>query len=154
VQDLMEAGALRLEVLHTRDRAVADSDAFVAPLREARGVWFGGGRQWRLADAYLRTRTHAALDELLARGGVIGGTSAGATIQGSYLARGDTRGNETMMGDRFDLAKRVASRPSREHTPFPQVIPAPKRRPRPAAPSAPGRESGAPQRPRARAPRP
>src|SRR5688500_5288977 len=46
VQQFMDAGALRLEVLHTRDRAVADSDAFVAPLREARGAWFGGGRQW------------------------------------------------------------------------------------------------------------
>ncbi len=99
VQGLMDAGALHIEVLHTRDRAVADSDAFVAPLRAARGVWFGGGRQWRLADAYLHTRTHIALDDVLARGGVIGGTSAGATIQGSYLARGDTGGNEAMMGD-------------------------------------------------------
>src|SRR5919202_6431597 len=99
VQGLMDAGALQLEVLHTRDRAVADSEAFVAPLRTARGVWFGGGRQWRLADAYLHTRTHDALRDVLDRGGVIGGTSAGATIQGSYLARGDTAGNEVMMGD-------------------------------------------------------
>jgi cyanophycinase len=30
---------------------------------------------------------------------VIGGTSAGATIQGSFLARGDTRNNQIMMGD-------------------------------------------------------
>jgi cyanophycinase len=99
VQGLMDAGALHIEVLHTRDRAVADSEAFVAPLRTAKGVWIGGGRQWRLADAYLHTRTHEALKEVLARGGVIGGTSAGATIQGEYLARGDTRSNETMMGD-------------------------------------------------------
>src|SRR5919199_2484913 len=99
VQGLMDAGALQIEVLHTRDRAVADSDAFVAPLRAAPGVWFGGGRQWRLADAHLHTRTHEALHDVLDRGGVIGGTSAGATIQGSYLARGDTGGNEVMMGD-------------------------------------------------------
>src|SRR3954447_20588517 len=32
VQSLMEAGARRLEVLHTRERTVADSAAFVAPL--------------------------------------------------------------------------------------------------------------------------
>ena len=31
--------------------------------------------------------------------GVIGGSSAGATILGSYLARGDTQNNTTMMGD-------------------------------------------------------
>ena len=96
---LRAAGATQLTVLHTTDRAMANTDAFVRPLREARGVWFPGGRQWRLADAYLHTRVHEELRALLARGGVIGGTSAGATIQGSYLARGDTRSNTIMMGD-------------------------------------------------------
>ena len=69
------------------------------PLLEARGVWFPGGRQWRLADAYLGTKVHDELWALLGRGGVIGGSSAGATIQGSYLARGDTATNTVMMGD-------------------------------------------------------
>ncbi len=92
-------GATNLSVLHTRDRAVANSDEFVAPLRAARGVWFSGGRQWRLADSYLDTKVHDELRALLERGGVIGGSSAGATIQGSYLARGDTRSNAIMMGD-------------------------------------------------------
>jgi cyanophycinase len=93
------AGATNLTVLHTRDRAVADSDAFVRPLRVARGVWFTGGRQWRLADAYLHTRVHEEILALLQRGGVVGGSSAGATIQGSYLVRGDTETNTIMMGD-------------------------------------------------------
>ncbi|MEE8117136.1 MAG: cyanophycinase [Gemmatimonadales bacterium] len=92
-------GATNLSVLHTRDRAVANSDEFVAPLRAARGVWFSGGRQWRLADTYLDTKVHDELRALLERGGVIGGSSAGATIQGSYLARGDTQSNTIMMGD-------------------------------------------------------
>lgn len=108
---LRQAGATRLRVLHTRDRGVADSEAFVAPLREARGVWFPGGRQWRLADAYLNTRSHAELRGVLARGGAIGGTSAGATILGSFLVRGDTKGNETMVGDHVEglgFLKRVA----------------------------------------------
>ncbi|MCZ6853103.1 MAG: Type 1 glutamine amidotransferase-like domain-containing protein, partial [Gammaproteobacteria bacterium] len=81
------AGATDVVVIHTDDRAEADSETFVQPIRKARGVWFSGGRQWRLADAYLGTRTHRELDALLKRGGVIGGSSAGATIQGSYLAR-------------------------------------------------------------------
>ena len=89
----------KLTVLHTRDRDVANSDEFVRPIREARGVWFTGGRQWRLADSYLNTLTHRELRALLERGGVIGGSSAGATIQGSYLARGDTKTNTIMMGD-------------------------------------------------------
>ncbi|MFQ5739654.1 MAG: cyanophycinase [Acidobacteriota bacterium] len=92
-------GATHLTVLHTYDPRVANTDEFVQPLRSARGVWFSGGRQWRLADAYLNTKVHRLLREVLNRGGVIGGSSAGATIQGSYLARGDTKTNTIMMGD-------------------------------------------------------
>lgn len=94
-----ENGARNLTLLHTRDRARADSEAFVKPIAAARGVFFTGGRQWRLADAYLNTRTQRELQQLLDRGGVIGGSSAGATILGSFLVRGDTKGNELMIGD-------------------------------------------------------
>jgi cyanophycinase len=94
---LRHAGATNLTVLHTDERAVADSEAFVAPLREARGVWFPGGRQWRLADSYLGTRTHRELLALLDRGGVIGGTSAGASIQASLLVRGAPEGNHILL---------------------------------------------------------
>lgn len=92
-------GATNLTLLHTHDRTVADSDAFTEAIREAGGVWFSGGRQWHLADAYLDTKTETELWNLLGRGGVIGGSSAGATILGSYLARGDTKTNTIMMGD-------------------------------------------------------
>ena len=97
-----EVGATNLTVLHTTDRSVADSEEFVKPIQEARGVFFGGGRQWRLADSYLNTRTHEELFKLLERGGVIGGSSAGATIQGSYLVRGDSKTNTVMMGDHVE----------------------------------------------------
>lgn len=111
VADFRKAGFKNVTVRHTRDRNVANSDEFVAPIRKARAVWFPGGRQWRLADAYLDTRTELELHALLERGGVIGGTSAGATIQGSYLVRGDTRNNTTMIGDHvkgFGFLKNVA----------------------------------------------
>ena len=94
-----EAGASRLTLLHTYDPEVANRDDFAAPIREARGVWFTGGRQWRIADAYLGTRVEVELRALLDRDGVIGGSSAGATIQGEYLARGDSGANTIMMGD-------------------------------------------------------
>jgi cyanophycinase len=94
-----ENGATNLTVIHTRDRKVADSEAFVKPIREARGVFFGGGRQWRLADSYLNTLTHKELAALLSRGGVVGGSSAGASILGSFMVRGDTKSNEKMIGD-------------------------------------------------------
>jgi cyanophycinase len=95
-------GVQHVTVLHTRDRAEADREAFVAPLKTARGVWFGGGRQWRLVDAYLDTRTQRELEAVLARGGVTGGSSAGATIQGSYLVRGAREGNHIMMARGYE----------------------------------------------------
>lgn len=69
------------ELLHTRDRQRADDEAFCAPLRQATAVWLGGGAQKNLADAYLGTRVERELQALLARGGVVGGTSAGTAIQ-------------------------------------------------------------------------
>ena len=91
------AGATNVHLLHTHDPKVADSDEFVAVLSDAKAVWFGGGRQWRLADAYLGTKTEAAFHDVLKRCGVIGGSSAGATIQASYLVRGAPEGNHIMM---------------------------------------------------------
>ena len=75
-------------VLHTTDRKRANSEEFVEPLKHASGVWITGGRQWRLTDAYLGTAVEREIKALLARGGVVGGSSAGATIQGSFLVRG------------------------------------------------------------------
>jgi cyanophycinase len=98
-KSFIDKGFKNVTVIHTRDREVANSKDFVKPIKNAVGVWFSGGRQWRHADSYLDTRTHEAFFELLERGGVIAGSSAGATIQGSYLARGDTRMNTIMMGD-------------------------------------------------------
>ncbi|KAM0722950.1 hypothetical protein Q7P37_001148 [Cladosporium fusiforme] len=96
---LREQGAKNVTVLHTYDPAVADTDEFIAPLLEARGIFFGGGRQWRLVDAYANTKTEAAFRSVLDRGGVISGSSAGASIQGSFLARGDTESNTVLIGD-------------------------------------------------------
>jgi cyanophycinase len=87
----------RFTVLHTRDRSEADSEAFVAPLKSATAVWFVGGRQWRIVDAYAGTRTEREIRAVLDRGGLIAGTSAGATIQGSFLVRGAVGNNRIMM---------------------------------------------------------
>jgi len=92
-------GARNLVLLHTYDRKVADTDEFVAPLKDADAVFFLGGRQWRLVDAYAGTRTETEIRKVLDRGGVVGGSSAGASICGSFLVRGDTGGNQVMMGD-------------------------------------------------------
>src|SRR5688500_11765099 len=84
-----EHGARNVTILHTLDRSVADTEEFVKTLANAGGVFFFGGRQWRLADVYAGTRTEVELRKVLERGGVIGGTSAGASMLGSFLVRGD-----------------------------------------------------------------
>jgi cyanophycinase len=81
-------GITHITVLHTRDRKEANSQGFVKALRKASAVWIEGGEQWRLADAYIGTAVEREIKALLARGGVVGGSSAGAIIQGSYLVRG------------------------------------------------------------------
>ncbi len=90
-------GFINIRVLHTSKPQEADAEEFAKPIKNARGVWFEGGRQWRLVDAYYGTAAYDAFHEVLQKGGVIGGTSAGATIQGSFLARGDESGNTIMI---------------------------------------------------------
>ena len=92
-------GLKNVRMLHTADPKVADTEEFVKPLLDADAVWFDGGRQWNLVDSYANTRTLAEFRKVLDRGGVVGGSSAGATIQGDYLVRGDTSGPNVVMTD-------------------------------------------------------
>ena len=89
--------------IHTKDRQVAHSDdEFLEPLRDATGIWFGGGRQWNLADSYYGTTAHKLMKDVVLRGGVIGGSSAGASIQGRYLARATPIQNFRIMAPGYE----------------------------------------------------
>jgi cyanophycinase len=99
---LKRAGAKNVRILHTRDRAEANSSAFVEPLERAGGVWFSGGRQWRFVDAYEGTAAERAFHAVLERGGVIGGSSAGASIQSAYMPRGDPLGNLNIIAEGYE----------------------------------------------------
>lgn len=90
-------GLKNVRMLHTHDPTVADTEEFVKHLRQANAVWFNGGRQWNIVDSYANTLTYREFHKVLERGGIIGGSSAGATIQGEYLVRGDTSGPNVMM---------------------------------------------------------
>ena len=94
-----ERGVMNVSMLHTHDAKLADTEAFSADLVQAPAVWFNGGRQWAIVDSYAGTRTYDLFHEVLERGGVIGGSSAGATIQGEYLVRGATEGSQIVMTD-------------------------------------------------------
>jgi cyanophycinase len=93
----LKRGLKHVKMLHTHDPKVADTEAFARVLRDANAVWFNGGRQWNIVDSYANTLTYREFHKVLERGGVIGGSSAGATIQGEYLVRGDTAGPNVMM---------------------------------------------------------
>jgi cyanophycinase len=109
---LTDAGARNVVMLHTLSKDEANSEKFVEPLRKAKGLWISGGRQWHLVDSYLGTRTVKEIKALLARGGVVAGTSAGASIQAQYLVRGAREGNTIMMApgyeEGFGLVEHVA----------------------------------------------
>src|SRR3954470_5186843 len=101
-RSLKAAGARHVVVLHTIDRKLADSDSFAAVLSRAGGVWFEGGRQWHLVDSYAGTKTEKGFHDVLARGGVVGGSSAGASILASYLLRGAREGNTIIMAPGYE----------------------------------------------------
>jgi len=94
-----DRGLKNVSMLHTHDPAVADTEAFAAVLANATAVWFNGGRQWNIVDSYGGTRTYDGFHSVLARGGVVAGSSAGASIQGEYLVRGDVQGSNIVMTD-------------------------------------------------------
>ncbi|HIK94186.1 MAG: cyanophycinase [Pirellulaceae bacterium] len=94
-------GSANVTELFTLSRDVANSDEFLNPISQADGIWLGGGQQGLLANTFLDTGTEQALRSVLARGGVIGGSSAGAQFQSSFMTRGMNRNGRTgpILGD-------------------------------------------------------
>ncbi len=84
-------GFNNLSTIHTRNKKEADDPKNIALLRNAKGLYFGGGDQQLIADAYAGTKLYDEMIALLDRGGVIMGTSAGATFMGSLMIGGDAR---------------------------------------------------------------
>ncbi len=99
---LRKFGAKTVKILHTRDRKEADTEAFTAVLKEAKGVWFSGGRHWRFVDSYEGTLSEKRFREVLERGGVIGGSSAGASIQAEFMPRGHPLGNTVVAAEGYE----------------------------------------------------
>ncbi|MCC7185198.1 MAG: cyanophycinase [Acidobacteria bacterium] len=105
VASWVKRGIKNVKMLHTHDPKVADTEGFASVLRDADAVWFNGGRQWNIVDSYAGTLTYKEFHNVLARGGVIAGSSAGATIQGEYLVRGDTSGPNVVMTEEANHQK-------------------------------------------------
>jgi cyanophycinase len=68
------------------DRKGAEAGPLLDALRGATGVWFTGGRPQLYTESYVGSAAQRELAAVLARGGVVGGESAGAMIQSNFLA--------------------------------------------------------------------
>jgi cyanophycinase len=99
---LKTAGAKNVVVVNARKLEDVEDPKNLELLKKAGGVWFGGGRQWRFVDAYEGTKMEEAFRDVLRRGGVIGGSSAGASIQGHYMCRGSPLGNLEIMCEGYE----------------------------------------------------
>jgi cyanophycinase len=97
-------GAKDVTAIPYREQRDLERPEVIALLRKATGIWFGGGRQWNFIDAYEGTKLPELFREVLSRGGAIGGSSAGATIQGDYLVRGAPAGPHIMMCEGYERA--------------------------------------------------
>ena len=87
--DFRELGVQARNVWITREQA--DADSIVALVRDATGIWFGGGDQNRLARVLRGTRVEQAIRERYRDGAVVGGTSAGAAVLSAVMITGSER---------------------------------------------------------------
>jgi cyanophycinase len=85
-------------LLHTRSRPRANDPSFLKPLTEATGVWIAGGDQRLLTAAYLDTAVLVEIRKVLTRGGVVGGTSAGAAVMSRVMIAGGVQRPEIDKG--------------------------------------------------------
>ena len=78
-------GWKHVEVVHAADHDGAFEPSMAEKLHNATAVWLSGGEQKRLSDRYVDTPVEKELHAVLARGGIVGGTSAGAAIASSTM---------------------------------------------------------------------
>jgi cyanophycinase len=102
VKYLQSFGLKNVKLLHPKSRTQANDPSFSEPLLTAGGVWFGGGRQWNFVDSYEGTLTEKRFHSVLTRGGVIGGSSAGASIQSEYMPRGHPLRNTIVAAEGYE----------------------------------------------------
>ena len=87
---LREAGAEKTDWIHIDSPAMANTDSVVARIAAAGGIFFTGGIQERLMNRLDSTRSAAEiLDLYFKKGGVIGGTSAGAAVMSRVMITGN-----------------------------------------------------------------
>jgi cyanophycinase len=94
----------RIKHLDIRDRADADADPALDVLKDATVVFFTGGDQLQITSKLGGTKTADRIMEIYAAGGVIAGTSAGASVMSeTMLVSGEGRESHRI-GNALQLA--------------------------------------------------
>ncbi|MEE4311823.1 MAG: cyanophycinase [candidate division KSB1 bacterium] len=90
VKMLKDAGATDTDWMHIVGQDSTNMDSAVALIRRAKGIFFTGGVQSRLMGRIEGTECEAMIRALyFDKGGIIGGTSAGAAVQSEHMITGD-----------------------------------------------------------------
>lgn len=87
-----EMGASRVDVIDIETREAANDEALAALVRQATGIFVTGGVQLRLISILGGTLVNDAMNEVIGRGGVYCGTSAGAAVVSSHMIVTGKRG--------------------------------------------------------------
>lgn len=87
VQIFKRLGIKSVDILHAPNPSIANSDSFVKRLENFDGIWIAGGYTCLLAESYTNTLFNKSLKQWVFNGGVLGGTSAGASIIGEIMPR-------------------------------------------------------------------
>jgi cyanophycinase len=92
-------GVGELVELYVHDRAETLSGPALAVLEDAAGVFFTGGDQLRISSQIGDTPVERAVRELHARGGLVAGTSAGASVMSETMLVRGTSSESHRIGD-------------------------------------------------------
>lgn len=86
-QCFKKLGINNFKILHSRDTNVINSEAFIGKIDSAMGIFFLGGNTELLVNTYKNTMAELAFNNLLKRGGIIAGVSAGSGAQASFIQK-------------------------------------------------------------------
>ena len=78
-------GASALSVVNPRTRIEADDASLVHAIDDATGIFMSGGNQLKLSQIFAGTACGEAIARAHARGAVVAGTSAGASIMSEFM---------------------------------------------------------------------
>lgn len=78
-------GVNSVKTLIISEREDAKKENVVEQIQNAEVIFFAGGDQCQYLRNYRNTRVAQAVNSVIAKGGAIGGTSAGAMIQGNFV---------------------------------------------------------------------